>query len=153
VQKRKIPPKQSVFCPAFHERAFLAREICTTTRIIQNAALSSRFQKIAAFLAPAPAPLTRTTGGAPDSTQLSTLELPRASVGPPPPVRLLRALQESLPPSWTPPRRGICSRRRPVPLCLRSVASSSPAAAPMFHGFHVLQSVKNSRLVFVKIAH
>jgi hypothetical protein len=88
-QKRKIPPKQSVFHPTFHERAFLAREICTTAPIIQSATLSSHFQKIAVFLAPAPVPPTRTTSGAPDSTQLSTLESSRASIGPPPQVHLL----------------------------------------------------------------
>jgi hypothetical protein len=104
----------SIFCrinAKFHPNSLhfvqcflLAREICSTAPIIQSAALSSRFQKIAVFLAPAPAPLTRTTSSTRDSTQLSTLESPRAFVGPSPSVRLLRALQESLPPGWTPPR-------------------------------------------------
>jgi hypothetical protein len=35
--KLRSPPKRSAFRPAFHERVFLARGICTTILIIQNA--------------------------------------------------------------------------------------------------------------------
>jgi hypothetical protein len=45
VQKRKSPPKQAAFHPAFHERTFLACEICTAALIIQNTTPVRCFRK------------------------------------------------------------------------------------------------------------